>query len=168
MKIQVRNTFVTRAKMMSALRRILDDRGFLEIEVKYQNFTLMLSYALLTHQFHLEISLATSLHAPAKLIMVGVVLVVGFVFVLVTFFSSSFSPFKTPILQSQPGGAEAKPFETFHNSLDMSLTLRIATELHLKRLVVGMYVHICINPFVLCLPIVCTCVCICVLGYTFQ
>ena len=44
---------------------------------------------------------------------------------------------ETPILNSQPGGAEAKPFETYHNSLDMDLTLRIATELHLKRLIVG-------------------------------
>ena len=44
---------------------------------------------------------------------------------------------ETPILNNQPGGAEAKPFETYHNSLDMPLTLRIATELHLKRLVVG-------------------------------
>lgn len=35
------------------------------------------------------------------------------------------------------GGAEAMPFNTYHNSLDMNLTLRIATELHLKRLVVG-------------------------------
>lgn len=48
-----------------------------------------------------------------------------------------FLEIETPILNSQPGGAEAKPFETFHNSLDMPLTLRIATELHLKRLVVG-------------------------------
>lgn len=44
---------------------------------------------------------------------------------------------QTPILQTQPGGADARPFETFHNTLDMALTLRIATELHLKRLVVG-------------------------------
>lgn len=51
--------------------------------------------------------------------------------------SKGFVEIETPILNSQPGGAEAKPFETFHNSLDMPLTLRIATELHLKRLVVG-------------------------------
>lgn len=72
---RVVDTFRTRAKITSLLRRLLDDRGFLEIE--------------------------------------------------------------TPILTVQPGGAEAKPFETFHHSLDMPLTLRIATELHLKRLVIG-------------------------------
>lgn len=44
---------------------------------------------------------------------------------------------ETPILQNQPGGANAKPFHTYHNTLDMNLTLRIATELHLKRLIVG-------------------------------
>lgn len=72
---EVREVFRTRAKVISSMRRILDGRGFVEIE--------------------------------------------------------------TPILNAQPGGAEAKPFETFHNSLDMPLTLRIATELHLKRMVVG-------------------------------
>jgi len=51
--------------------------------------------------------------------------------------ADGFLEIETPILNNQPGGAEAKPFETFHNSLDMPLTLRIATELHLKRLVVG-------------------------------
>lgn len=71
----VRETFRKRAFITSRLRRILDDKGFLEIE--------------------------------------------------------------TPVLHTQSGGAEAKPFETFHNSMDMDLTLRIATELHLKRLVVG-------------------------------
>jgi lysyl-tRNA synthetase class 2 len=70
-----RETFRRRALAVSAIRRWLDDRGFLEIE--------------------------------------------------------------TPVLQSVPGGADARPFETHHNALDLPLTLRIATELHLKRLVVG-------------------------------
>jgi lysyl-tRNA synthetase class 2 len=70
-----RETFRRRALAVSAMRRWLDDRGFLEIE--------------------------------------------------------------TPVLQSVPGGADARPFETHHNALDLPLTLRIATELHLKRLVVG-------------------------------
>lgn len=71
----VRDTFRKRAKIQSMLRRLLDEKGFLEIE--------------------------------------------------------------TPVLHSISGGAEAKPFETYHNSMDMNLTLRIATELHLKRLLVG-------------------------------
>eukprot|EP00177_Eucheuma_denticulatum_P001137 GFKZ01002054.1.p1 GENE.GFKZ01002054.1~~GFKZ01002054.1.p1 ORF type:complete len:585 (-),score=90.13 GFKZ01002054.1:630-2384(-) len=48
-----------------------------------------------------------------------------------------FLEMETPALHHEPGGAEAKPFTTFHNALDQELTLRIATELHLKRLVVG-------------------------------
>ncbi|KAL7445922.1 hypothetical protein ACHAXM_011741 [Skeletonema potamos] len=48
-----------------------------------------------------------------------------------------FLEIETPVLHTQPGGAEAKPFETYHNSMDMQLTLRIATELHLKRLIIG-------------------------------
>ncbi len=72
---QTRETFRRRALMVSAIRRLLDSRGFLEIE--------------------------------------------------------------TPVLQSEPGGAEARPFVTHHNTLDLPLYLRIATELHLKRLIVG-------------------------------
>lgn len=72
---EVRETFRKRAMIQSKLRRILDAKGFLEIE--------------------------------------------------------------TPVLHTISGGAEAKPFETYHNTMDMDLTLRIATELHLKRLIIG-------------------------------
>ena len=44
---------------------------------------------------------------------------------------------ETPILQPIPGGASARPFITHHNSLDVDLYLRIATELYLKKLIVG-------------------------------
>lgn len=71
----VRETFRRRAKITAAIRRYLDDAGFIEIE--------------------------------------------------------------TPVLQGEAGGAEARPFITYHNTLQMDLYLRIATELHLKRLIVG-------------------------------
>jgi len=48
-----------------------------------------------------------------------------------------FMEVETPILQTLPGGALAKPFVTHHNALDMDMYLRIAPELYLKRLVVG-------------------------------
>lgn len=44
---------------------------------------------------------------------------------------------ETPVLQVEAGGADARPFVTHHNTLDIDLYLRIATELHLKRLIVG-------------------------------
>jgi len=72
---QVRQTFRRRAQITAALRRYLDNLGFIEIE--------------------------------------------------------------TPVLQSEAGGADARPFTTYHNTLEMELYLRIATELHLKRLIVG-------------------------------
>jgi lysyl-tRNA synthetase class 2 len=48
-----------------------------------------------------------------------------------------FIEIETPVLQTEAGGAEARPFVTYHNTLEMDLYLRIATELHLKRLIVG-------------------------------
>ena len=75
MNQESRNTFIVRTKIISAMRRYLDDLGYLEVE--------------------------------------------------------------TPILHTTLGGAAARPFNTHHNSLDMPLYLRIATELHLKRLLVG-------------------------------
>jgi len=48
-----------------------------------------------------------------------------------------FIEIETPVLQSEAGGADARPFITYHNTLNMELYLRIATELHLKRLIVG-------------------------------
>jgi len=72
---EVRETFATRSRVVAAMRRFLDGRGFLEVE--------------------------------------------------------------TPILLPQAGGAAARPFVTHHNALDQDLYLRIATELHLKRLLVG-------------------------------
>jgi len=73
----VRETFEKRARIVSGIRRFLDERGFLEVETP-------------------------TLHKP-----------------------------------EEAGGAAARPFETRHNALGMDLKLRIATELHLKRLVVG-------------------------------
>jgi lysyl-tRNA synthetase class 2 len=51
--------------------------------------------------------------------------------------SMDFLEVETPMLQSIPGGAAARPFKTHHNALDMDMYLRIAPELYLKRLTVG-------------------------------
>lgn len=51
--------------------------------------------------------------------------------------SRGFMEVETPCLNTIPGGAAARPFITHHNALDIDMYLRIATELHLKRLIVG-------------------------------
>ena len=75
MNPEVRDVFVKRSKIISAIRAYLDGQDFLEVE--------------------------------------------------------------TPVLHTQAGGAAARPFITHHNTLDMDMYLRIALELHLKRLIVG-------------------------------
>jgi lysyl-tRNA synthetase class 2 len=75
MNEETRAVFLTRARVISAIRRVLDEWGFVEVE--------------------------------------------------------------TPVLQPRYGGAFARPFVTHHNELDADLYLRIATELYLKRLIVG-------------------------------
>jgi lysyl-tRNA synthetase class 2 len=54
-----------------------------------------------------------------------------------TLHDRGFVEVETPIFHVEPGGALARPFVTHHNTLDMPLYLRVATELHLKRLIVG-------------------------------
>lgn len=51
--------------------------------------------------------------------------------------NKGFLEVETPMLHTIPGGANARPFQTHHNALDMELYMRIAIELHLKRLIVG-------------------------------
>ncbi|KAL9275924.1 Lysine--tRNA ligase, chloroplastic/mitochondrial-like protein [Drosera capensis] len=53
--------------------------------------------------------------------------------------SFRFVEVETPVLQGSAGGAEARPFVTYHNTLGRELFLRIATELHLKRMLVGSF-----------------------------
>ena len=51
--------------------------------------------------------------------------------------AQGFTEVETPVLHAEPGGAHARPFATHHNTLDLPMYLRIALELHLKRLIVG-------------------------------
>jgi len=60
---------------------------------------------------------------------------------------------ETPVLSLIAGGANAKPFETYHNALGTQMYMRIATELYLKRLIVGMFgrVYEIAKNFIICI-----------------
>ncbi len=55
------------------------------------------------------------------------------------FYENDYLEVETPMMHAVAGGAAAKPFQTHHNALNMDLSMRIAPELHLKRLIVGGY-----------------------------
>ncbi len=57
-------------------------------------------------------------------------------------FKKKFLEVETPILHSIPGGAEAKPFETYHNKINKKIYLRISPELYLKKLIIGGFTKI--------------------------
>ena len=61
----------------------------------------------------------------------------GFAISWLNEFSKNYLEVETPMLQTTPGGAVARPFETYHNALNMDMYLRVAPELNLKRLIVG-------------------------------
>ncbi len=54
-----------------------------------------------------------------------------------SYLPADFLEVETPVLELSAGGADARPFVTYHNALGRNFTMRIATELHLKRLVVS-------------------------------
>src|SRR5690606_25855516 len=58
------------------------------------------------------------------------------------FYKDNWLEVETPMMHSIAGGAAAKPFKTQHNALDIELFMRIAPDLHLKRLIVGGYENV--------------------------
>jgi lysyl-tRNA synthetase, class II len=104
----VKDTFARRSAVLSTLRRALEDGGFLEVETPVRLRALPLAACAHRGSLHVQTSCSHTIGAATL-----------------------------QVLEAVAGGADARPFVTFHNTLKRSFTLRIATELHLKRLVVG-------------------------------
>ncbi|KAG0454975.1 hypothetical protein HPP92_023889 [Vanilla planifolia] len=106
---EVADVFRIRAEIVSEIRRTMDSWGFIEVDTPV-----------------LQIMEATSLACMKSFELLKMVL--ADLLSIVLLFGNS---------KGEAGGAEARPFVTYHNSLERNLYLRIATELHLKRMLVG-------------------------------
>lgn len=119
------DTLKARARITSAMRRLLEDQGFLEV-CKWGRPQNLHPLAHLNAKRAETPVLEAHAGRPAP---------------PRPLFSNSnlYLPWneqvETPVLEAHAGGADARPFSTYHNALGSPFTLRIATELHLKRLV---------------------------------
>ncbi len=112
--------FVTRVEVLSRIRSPLPDtfHGLTDVELRYRKRYLDLLMNEETRRiFLLRTKIVTAVRRALD--------------------EDGFVEVETPVLQPRYGGAFARPFETRHNELDQTLYLRIATELYLKRLIVG-------------------------------
>ncbi|CDD36768.1 lysine--tRNA ligase [Clostridium sp. CAG:356] len=109
MNPEVKETFRKRSQIISEIRKILDEKGYLEVETPVLN----------------TISGGATARPISEIRKI--------------LDEKGFLEVETPVLNTISGGATARPFITHHNTLNIPMYLRIATELNLKRLIVGGY-----------------------------
>ena len=132
----VRDTLKSRARMMGALRRILEDRDFLEVRTQtllYVDWRHLLSLHRLPDgdALAMQLSLCISVILP----MEGPWAAVNWSGMACVWWSHpgrllDVLQVETPVLETSAGGADARPFTTFHNALQQPYALRIATGKH--------------------------------------
>jgi lysyl-tRNA synthetase, class II len=114
------SVLVDRLEVLASIRAPLPDtfHGLTDVEQRYRRRYLdLLMNESTRREFELRARLVTAIRRALD--------------------EDGFVEVETPVLQPRYGGAFARPFETYHNELDQKLYLRIATELYLKRLIVG-------------------------------